>query len=329
MRISIIIPVYNCEKYIKKCIDSIIEQTYRGFELIIINDGSTDNTTHLLEEYKKYNYIRIINQDNKGVSHARNNGIANAQGEYLCFIDGDDYIDKDFLFTLINENLENKYDWVLSGIYDFHENTIIKEIKYKEQEWDINNIDECINFYSLKLLTAPFPKLFKKNIILKNNLKFNTNISLAEDREFNYQYAQYIHKVKTISYTGYYYRVSNPNSLSKKCYPYKLKYDCLHWDIIWESFQNRKFQDSRINELLVNKIFHSINDNIKQLAYSYNIKDALTLLSENVKYIDKIFIKRNKALIKSSIWLIYIITNTHYKILLLFHYLLKTINSKK
>ena len=122
MKISIIIPVYNCEEYIKKCIDSIIEQTYKDFEVIIINDGSTDNTNYILNEYKNYSNIIIINQNNHGVSYSRNVGLEKAKGNYICFIDGDDYIDKDYLSTLASHNNNDKYDWIISGIFDFHNN---------------------------------------------------------------------------------------------------------------------------------------------------------------------------------------------------------------
>lgn len=304
MKISIIVPVYNCEKYIRQCIESIIEQTFRDFELIIINDGSTDNTVHILKEYKRYNYIKIINQNNKGVSHARNNGIVNALGEYICFIDGDDYIDKNFLSTYINEIIDNKYDWILSGIYDFNKNAIIKEIKYEEKEWNMNNYKDCTNFYSLELLTAPFPKLFKKDIIDKHNLRFNTNLSLAEDREFNYKYAQYTNTIKTIPYKGYYYRVSNPNSLSKKSYPHKLKYDCLHWEIIKTTFEKKGFNNNFIQKRFVNELFHCINDNIILLANSFMFNEAIRYWNENSKYIDRTFLIKNQKFIKAPKWLI-------------------------
>ena len=326
MKISIIIHVYNCEEYIKKCIDSIIEQTYKDFEVIIINDGSTDNTNYILNEYKNYSNIIIINQSNHGVSYSRNVGLEKAKGDYICFIDGDDYIDKDYLSTLISHNIDDKYDWIISGIFDFHNNNILKELRYENKEWDMNNINNCIDFYSLKLLTAPFPKLFKRSIIQNHKLKFNTNISFAEDREFNYKYAQYVNCAKSISYIGYYYRVSNPNSLSKKCYPYKLKYDCLHWNILRKIFENKQYNNVLTHKILVNELFHSINDDIKLLTYSYNIKTSTKLLFENTKFIDKSYLIRHKDLIKSSLYLKSLIIYMPNIFILLFHYLFKKKN---
>ena len=95
--ISIIVPVYNCEEYIEKCIDSILHQTYQNFEVIVINDGSKDNTLEKLKKYINKNKITIISIENNGVSNARNLGIKNSKGDYICFIDSDDWVEKEYL----------------------------------------------------------------------------------------------------------------------------------------------------------------------------------------------------------------------------------------
>ena len=95
-KITIIIPIYNCEKTISRCIDSILRQTYKNFELILVNDGSTDGTSRILCSYKD-NRIKLINQENKGTGSARNTGIKYATGDFICFVDGDDYVEPNFL----------------------------------------------------------------------------------------------------------------------------------------------------------------------------------------------------------------------------------------
>ena len=91
--VSIIVPVYNGEKYVERCIENLINQTYKNIEIILINDGSTDNTENVLKKYDKYNHVKIINQTNSGVSHSRNVGIENANGEYIWCVDSDDYVE--------------------------------------------------------------------------------------------------------------------------------------------------------------------------------------------------------------------------------------------
>ena len=98
--ISIVVPTYNNEKFLDKCVESILSQTYHEFELLIINDGSTDNTINVLQPYlKKDKRIKLHNTKNKGVSSARNLGISKAKGEYICFIDSDDWVEKDYLVS--------------------------------------------------------------------------------------------------------------------------------------------------------------------------------------------------------------------------------------
>ncbi|HCC04310.1 MAG TPA: hypothetical protein DEP51_05605 [Clostridiales bacterium] len=123
--VSLIIPVYNAEKYLNKCIDSIINQkTKYKYEVILVNDGSKDNSLSILEEYqKKYNFIKVVNQKNKGISVARNVGINNATGKYIGFIDNDDYIAESYIEELVNKAVEKKSDVVKCGYCSFESNT--------------------------------------------------------------------------------------------------------------------------------------------------------------------------------------------------------------
>ena len=107
VKYSFIVPVYNTKKYLKKCLDSLIKQTFKDFEIIIVNDGSTDNSMEIIEKYKnKYSNIKVIEQQNQGLSLARNNGVKKTSGEYILFIDSDDYIEKDLL-KQIDKNIGN------------------------------------------------------------------------------------------------------------------------------------------------------------------------------------------------------------------------------
>lgn len=136
--VSIIIPVYNCEKYLDKCLSSVIAQSYQKLEIIVINDGSNDNSGKMIQEYAD-NYANIlpINQANSGVSAARNNGIEKASGEYLLFVDGDDYLETEYIKKLVEAAQRNASDLVICGCTMVDsEGKVIRELipeKYKKR----------------------------------------------------------------------------------------------------------------------------------------------------------------------------------------------------
>lgn len=134
-KFSLIVPVYNVEKYVKKCLDSIFAQSFKNFEVIVVNDGTKDNSMDIVKKYD----VTIINQKNQGLSEARNNGVLKAKGEYLIFIDSDDYIEKDLLKE-INKSLSNNPDIVRYQVKDIINN---KEINYNEIEFSNKNGEEA------------------------------------------------------------------------------------------------------------------------------------------------------------------------------------------
>lgn len=301
MTVSIIIPVYNGERHICKCIDSIMRQTFADFEVIIVDDGSTDNTCNLLKNIcVKYKDIFVFRQKNKGVSCARNSGIKYAKGKYLCFIDSDDYIEFDFLDRLIKNVEEGGCDWVLSGIKDFDKDKIVKVLNLPEKDYVLSDEEDCLQFFRLPLLTAPFAKLYRRDIIINNGLFFNEKIAYAEDREFNICYAQHVRIAKSLSYTGYYYRTDSVNSLSKKKRPYKFKYDLLYWNFLKDNFFQRRHRSNEVNSFLVNILYHCVNDDVKFLAESYSPKEMNHILSDVMPYVNKRYLRKYFSLIQAN-----------------------------
>lgn len=192
-KVSVIVPVYNSEKYIEKCLNSIIEQTYKDFELIVINDGSKDNSLEILEKYKNDfpKVITLINQENIGVSKTRNNAIKMAKGKYVMFIDNDDFIDKDYIETFINEAEKEDYDVVLGGYRRPNEKgEIIKKLKLPQEEW------------AKFMIFAPWARIYKKEYLLKNDIEF-LSVNIGEDVYFNIQAMMISKKIKIIDYIGY------------------------------------------------------------------------------------------------------------------------------
>ena len=197
--ISIIVPVYNAEKTIKKCIDSILAQTYRNFELILINDGSRDSSLNILKEYENTDErIVVISQENSGVSVARNKGIDSAKGDYIIFVDSDDYIRENALEVLKGEIEKNsKLDMVISGFCMIKNN---EEKFYSNllENKNFNNLDFLLNEKLFNFISTPWGKIYKAKIIKDNNIRFNEALSLGEDTIFVLEYLKYIQEIKFI-----------------------------------------------------------------------------------------------------------------------------------
>lgn len=190
-KISIIVPIYNAEKTIEKCINSILKQTYPDYELLLINDGSKDNSQELIKKYQKNNKVKIINQKNHGVAYTRNLGIKKAIGKYIMFIDNDDYIDENYLEKHITIIEKEKSDIVISGYRRINiENKILHEEKLENTYW------------SRYIIAAPWAKIYKKEFLIKNNIEF-LSYGIGEDVYFNLICYSYNPKVFITNYVGY------------------------------------------------------------------------------------------------------------------------------
>lgn len=179
MKVSIIIPAYNAEKYIKKCLESVVNQTYKNIEVIVINDGSTDNT---LEIIKKYKDIVLIDQENAGVSASRNSGIKKSTGDYIMFVDSDDYIDLDMVEKMINISNNGKTDIIRCGyIREYKDKSVPFKMVDKSIYVDDKNVvyNKFVKDYTL---SSPCCQLIKKELIKKT---FDESISMGEDYLFN------------------------------------------------------------------------------------------------------------------------------------------------
>ncbi len=199
--ISIIIPVYNAEHQIGRCIKSILSQTYIDWEMILINDGSTDGTAEILDKYALTdNRIRIIHKANGGVSSARNAGIDSATGDYLTFVDADDHISPDYLEKMANAS---PADIVICGFKNSGSQPFVPREINTDSTSDPKVIAELVNipYY----LDTPWCKLFKLDIINRFGLRFNENMKLSEDTLFSYQYIAKCKTIRTVADSLYFY----------------------------------------------------------------------------------------------------------------------------
>lgn len=189
MKVSIIIPVYNQEKYIGRCIDSVLNQTMTDFELILINDGSTDKSLEILKKYeKKDKRIKIIDQKNMGVAKTRNKGIALARGEFIALVDNDDYLDTDYLEEFL-KNSDN-YDVIVGGYKRVSNKKTLFTKKMTKSSWSkYENV-------------APWGKIIRTSFLKEKNVKF-FSYSIGEDIIFNMDLYTLTNKIKVINYSGY------------------------------------------------------------------------------------------------------------------------------
>lgn len=213
--VSVIIPAYNVEKTIQHCLQSLIAQDYQNLEIIVIDDGSIDNTFSLCKKLEDIdNRIKIIHQKNQGVSTARNNGLQYCKGEWISFVDADDYVDPNFISSLVEKTLNT--DFVISNIY-IHSQKQNSEAKVFNQKITNHSQDKIAKLYpilNLYYLGGPWGKLFKKELLTKNNITFDPTIHFGEDSLFVYKYLATIDNVGIALHTHYHYNAGNNGSLS-------------------------------------------------------------------------------------------------------------------
>ena len=204
MKISVIVPIYNVEKYLRKCLDSLVNQTFKDFEVILVNDGSTDSSQDIIDEYKsKYPFIKAIKKENGGMSSARNVGLEYATGEYIAFVDSDDYVEIFFLEKLYNKAIEDNSDMVICDYYGLNE----EEKRYIK----------CHMLFSPEqkreyLVSPPmvWNKLIKKTILDK--VKFREGI-FYEDLDICVRMLPMINKIAFVDEPLYNYYVQHSGSI--------------------------------------------------------------------------------------------------------------------
>jgi len=287
-KVSIIVPVYNVEKYLSVCLDSLINQTFNEIEIICVNDGSTDNSLSILKQYqKKDERIRIINQKNQGLSHSRNVALKYAKGDYILYVDSDDWLDlntvKDsyqvakmydldlLIFLLINYD-ESKDELYEDGYY----NNIWFPSKYDDKTFSFDEISQ----YTFILACSAVSKLYKRDLLLKNNMKFPKGLYF-EDNPFHCESLICSEKIRILR-KHFYYRRRRNNSITSDA-------DEKYFDtipisnLVIDAFKKYDVYEKYI-ELLLNR-------KIRYLIYCYNLildqykKDYLKLIYNDFKKI--------------------------------------------
>ncbi|WP_053598308.1 glycosyltransferase family 2 protein [Bacillus sp. FJAT-18017] len=307
MTVSIIIPIYNGELFLAKCIESVMNQTYDDIEIILINDGSTDNSITICESYQKMDKrLRVFDRPNSGVSDTRNFGISVASGEYIQFVDCDDSISNNMTEALVAEIQYDQSELAISGykIMDLDDN-LIEEIRTGHS--GCIDKSEFFNlfgeFFEKKgLLNSPCNKMYVKKIIVDNNILFPKDFSLGEDLLFNLKYMETINSISLIDQSYYsYYRVNNQSltlkynskrleaqeSIYRELRKFMVKYGVYQSrnKIILESKYIKAITDAMISFLLNDKMAkEEKRRTIKMVVNTRQFNDSLKVAKLNLKY---------------------------------------------
>ncbi len=241
--ISIIVPIYNSEKYLNKCIDSLINQTEKNIEIILVNDGSTDNSEEIIKEYKDKR-IKYYKNKNQGIGKTRNFGIEQATGSYIMFVDSDDYIEKNACEKMYNKAVNENLDVVLCDFYKEYDNGNIEEIH--TNSFNNSSLKENPNIITDYL--CPWAKIYDRKMIIDNNIKFVENLKY-EDAPFVIKALCTAKKIGKIDECLNYYLIHDNSETTvrdKKCF------DILQIiDIIRNYTSNFDYLKEKIDELTV------------------------------------------------------------------------------
>ena len=222
IKFSIIVPIYNVEKYLEKCLDSIYNQTYKEFEVILINDGSNDNSKLICDKYiEKDKRFKYFEQTNKGLSVARNKGVQESIGNYLLFVDSDDYLSFDLLQKL-NNNLDVNYDLIRFQVNYDKDNILLKTKGSNTTKIFDNGIDAFNEIVNYEIVEAAWCYLYNKNYFLNNNFSFKEG-TVHEDFGLIPLVILNAHKIKIIDYYGYNYVIRENSIMTSNDYKKTLK----------------------------------------------------------------------------------------------------------
>lgn len=289
---TVICTVYNAEMYIKECIESVINQSYGNFELIIVDDGSTDNSLRLCREFeRKDERIRIYRQENNGVSSARNLGIESSNGDYIIFLDSDDFLDLNYLESIYRNIEKDKKLYVTEltkvledgsritndkklFIKDFETEELIFSLLFGESKFEEK-------YYLGKNMRAIGGKVFQRNVIVDNCIRFDEALYIGEDAVFILEYICSISKenIDVINCEGYFYRIVDNSSV-------------------------RRYKPDLLEQLILQrKIMHPILSRYNIPIAAYTIADLFGLISNDIKGVKMGEIQFRNLLDSPLIWL--------------------------
>lgn len=287
--ISVIVPVYKSEKYLERCVGSILSQSYSNLEILLIDDGSPDRCPDICDMFEAMDErVKVFHKANGGVSSARNIGIENAKGDYICFVDSDDFIPKNAIYDLLNGITKNNCQYVAGN------SSVLGRKKAKngitaEKVIDYNENPNDLLWYIRKNGSySPWSKLFDGSIIRENGIRFDENLKCSEDALFIRQYLLYSPRIVLIPDEVYKQNTGNVNSLSKKFYPDFCVYYIKKLEALEILLQKLSVSDNVKNNFIFDRAVHGLYIGIQH--YLLNCKEkerVLSLISRDIELLNK------------------------------------------
>lgn len=295
--ISIIVPVYNAEAFLRRCIDSILAQSYTDFELLLIDDGSTDGSGTICDDYAvKDSRVRVFHKKNGGVSSARNVGLDNAEGDYITFCDADDYVTESWL-EAYNKAIENDVDFIVQGFYrvagdDISEN-VLPPISGNTRV-ELQEMVKCL--VTSSCFGYIWVKAFRRELIERYKIRFDENSSFTEDAQFIASYLEHVSSFQVVDKACYYYiapdkrkkyRGDNYYSILRVCQSFKTLFDG-HLPVEFCTRYFSYIKNGAVQYILQGRRLETYHialykDMVNTLGHNKNLKDRLRnfLIIEN------------------------------------------------
>jgi glycosyltransferase involved in cell wall biosynthesis len=277
MLISVIVPVYNEEKFLRKCLDSIKDCPSKEIECIIVNDGSTDGSTEISQCYaNEDSRFRLINKKNSGVSEARNRGMAEAAGEYIIFLDADDYIVTSKWPEILAHAVENTFDIIVYSFYYQSPSGTVRETRFPD------SCDIRTALLSTTVMNSSCGRLMRRGVIARNNLSFRKDMKIYEDALFNIDFVQNAEKCLLLNTSVMYYRCNASGAMQSTGMEAKL-------DDFTALFERRKEflsinYDKKIEKLMYRQFFSVITDLFRSYTRSRKISEIRPAYKKNLEH---------------------------------------------
>jgi glycosyltransferase involved in cell wall biosynthesis len=262
LKISVIVPVYNAEKYLDKCIQSILAQTCTDFELLLVNDGSKDHSGDICEKYAQQDSrIKVFHKENGGPGSARNVGLEQAKGEFVMFVDSDDFVLSDYLLHFAASVKTNPADLVIGGLHYCQNGEIKKSLAFEEHFYLRDEFPCLFSRHEMYRYGCPFSKLYRFELIQKNHLRFNNDVYLGEDTIFLYDFICVADSVSLISSADYMYEC-NQGSLTHRTNSFMCEYN---GHVAYKQSLDEMLTVMKADDFLKHKLYSTFGDSLDRL----------------------------------------------------------------